>query len=93
MNSLKIKAGDNVVVTAGKHKGTTAKVVKTSPTEGLVFLENLGLVKRHLKPTQLNPRGGNKEVHRGIDVSNVKLVKESAKPKTAKTAKSKGGKK
>lgn len=91
MNSLKIKTGDNVVVTAGKHKGTTAKVVKTSPSQGLVFLENLGLVKRHVKPTQLNPRGGSKEIHRGIDASNVKLVKEAPKAKTAKTTK--GGKK
>lgn len=91
MNSLKIKTGDNVVVTAGKHKGTTAKVVKTSPSQGLVFLENLGLVKRHVKPTQLNPRGGSKEIHRGIDASNVKLVKEAHKAKTAKTTK--GGKK
>ncbi|HET8689889.1 MAG TPA: 50S ribosomal protein L24 [Candidatus Saccharimonadales bacterium] len=89
MNSLKIKTGDNVVVTAGKHKGVSAKVVKTSPAKGLVFLENIGLVKRHVKPTQLNPRGGSKEVHRGIDVSNVKLAKASAK--TAKSTK-KGGK-
>ncbi|HET6622788.1 MAG TPA: 50S ribosomal protein L24, partial [Candidatus Saccharimonadales bacterium] len=75
VNKLQIKTGDNVMVTAGKHKGTAAKVVKTSPAKGLVFLENIGLVKRHVKPTQLNPRGGSKEVHRGIDASNVKLVK------------------
>lgn len=81
MNTLHIKKGDEVKIIAGAHKGITAKVVRTSPRENLVFIEGVGMVKRHVKPNQLNPRGGTKEIHRGIDASKVVRVeiKQSAK--------------
>lgn len=74
MNTLRIKKGDTVKVIAGGLKGTTAKVERTSATKSMVFLEGVNLVKRNVKPSQLNPRGGTKEIHKGVAISNVVLV-------------------
>ena len=76
MKSLKVN--DKVVVIAGSHKGTEAKIVKIDRENGKACLEGVGVIERRLKPTQYNPRGGKKIVHLGIDLSNLKL-KEAAK--------------
>lgn len=86
MTTMRIKKGDLVKVIAGSQKGKTAKVERTDRKEGLVYLEKIGLIKRHVKPSQLNPRGGTKEIHKGLPVSNVALVVDEAKGKTAKVA-------
>mgnify|MGYP000881435159 CR=1 FL=1 len=82
--SLRIKKGDLVKVIAGSHKGKTGKVVKTDATKQLVFVEKIGVVKRHVKPSQLNPRGGTKELHKGLSAGKVALVVDEAKGKTSR---------
>lgn len=84
MTTMRIKKGDLVKVIAGGHKGKTAKVERTDAVKGVVYLEKVGLIKRHVKPSQLNPRGGTKEIHKGLPVSSVALVVDEAKGKTAK---------
>ena len=84
--TMRIKKGDTVKVIAGSHKGKTAKVERTDAAQGVVYLEKVGLIKRHVKPSQLNPRGGTKEIHKGLPVSNVVLLTDEAKGKTAKVA-------
>ena len=76
MKSLKVN--DKVLVIAGGHKGTEAKIVKIDSRNGKACLEGIGVVERRLKPTMMNPKGGKKTVHLSIDISNLKLV-ESAK--------------
>lgn len=80
-----IKTGDKVMVIAGDNKGKTAKVVAVK--DGKARLEGIEIRERHMKKSYLNPRGGKKELHVGINLSNLKLV-EAAKPekKAAKTA-------
>ncbi len=93
-STLRIKKGDLVKVIAGGQKGKIAKVERTDAANGLVYLEKVGMMKRHIKPSQLNPRGGTKDVHTGIAVSNVALVADEAKGTTTKVAyKAKDGKK
>lgn len=84
--TMRIKKGDTVKVIAGSHKGKTAKVERTDAAKGIVYLEKVGLIKRHVKPSQLNPRGGTKEIHRGLPVSNVALLTDEAKGTTTKVA-------
>jgi large subunit ribosomal protein L24 len=72
--TMKIKKNDTVKVIAGAHKGKTGKVLQVHPATRAVTVDGLGKVKRHIKPTQVNPRGGTKEVHVPIDVSKVALV-------------------
>lgn len=71
---MKIKQNDTVKVISGKFKGKIAKVVKAFPTENKVALEGINIIKRNVKPSQLNPQGGTKEVHTPIDISKVALV-------------------
>ena len=70
---MKIKKGDQVIVRAGSNKGQVGHVVKVLPREDKVFIENIRVVTRHMKPSQLNPEG-KKSVHHPIHVSNVALV-------------------
>ena len=76
MKSLKI--GDKVLVIAGDNKGKEAKIVRIDRENNKAMLDGINLVERHMKKTYLNPAGGKKTVHIGIDMSNLKLV-EAAK--------------
>ena len=92
MKSLKIN--DKVLVIAGNHKGTEAKIVKIDRAAGKACLEGIGIIERHMKKTQFNPAGGKKTVHVGIDLSNLKLVeaaKFEAKKADKKATKAKKG--
>ena len=81
---MQIKAGDTVVVIAGKDrltkdkKGnlipTTGKVLKVFPKENKVLVEGVNKVKKHVKPTQMNQSGSIQEVEAPIDASNVMIL-------------------
>jgi large subunit ribosomal protein L24 len=68
----RIKIGDQVKIVAGGQKGKDGKVVKLAGQK--VYIEKVNLRTRHIKPSQTNPRGGKKEIHVGIDISNVVLL-------------------
>lgn len=69
----RIKTGDLVKIIAGDNKGKTGKVVKISPQDNLAFIEGIGTRTRHMRPTQ-HQKGGKKDIHVGINMSNLKLV-------------------
>jgi large subunit ribosomal protein L24 len=79
-------------VISGSHKGTEAKIVKVDPKAGKAYLEGIGVVERHVRKSYVNPTGGKRTVHLGIDMSNLKLV-ESAEPAKAKKNDKKADKK
>ena len=83
-----LKTGDKVMVIAGDNKGKTAKIIKVK--DGKAYLEGIEIRERHMKKTYLNPKGGKKEIHVGIVLSNLKLV-EAAKAEKKSTAKAKKG--
>jgi large subunit ribosomal protein L24 len=76
---IRLKKGDTVVITAGKEKGKTGKVVSTHPTLNKVTVENINVVKRHVKPTQTNPQGGIIEKTKPLPVSNVAILEPTSK--------------
>lgn len=76
---MKIKKGDKVKVITGSYKGTVAEVTKVFPKLDKVIVEGVNVVKKHLKPTQVNPDGGIVEKEAPIHVSNVALYDEKAK--------------
>jgi large subunit ribosomal protein L24 len=82
--ALRIRKGDLVKVIAGSHKGKTGKVVSTNAAKQTVTVEKIGLVKRHIKPSQLNPRGGTKEVHNPLPLGSVALVTDETKGTTTR---------
>lgn len=76
---MRIKKGDTVIVRSGKYRGRSGKVIKVHPTINKVTIEGINVVKRHRKPTQLNPRGGVSEITRPIGVSKIGLLDSSTK--------------
>lgn len=73
----RIKAGDEVIVIAGKDKGRRGKVIRYRGTMRLV-VENVNRVKRHTKgnPMQNTP-GGIVDREMPIAISNVALINPS----------------
>jgi large subunit ribosomal protein L24 len=76
---IRLKKGDLVVVRAGKHKGKTGKVTATHPRENKVTVEGINIVKKHVKPNQMNPQGAIQEVTKPIWVSKVSIVEPTSK--------------
>jgi large subunit ribosomal protein L24 len=77
--SMRIRRDDMVVVTAGKDKGKTGKVIRTEPGKRRVYVEGLNMVKRHMRPrsikdAQKGEAGGIFDKEGPIDISNVMLI-------------------
>jgi large subunit ribosomal protein L24 len=71
---LHVKKNDMVKIIAGKDQGKTGKVLRVFPAKGRVVVENINVVKRHTRPSQLNPEGGIIEKEAPLSISNVMLV-------------------
>lgn len=69
-----VKKDDTVMVMAGKEKGKTGKVLRVYPDSGRVLVENVNVVKRHTRPSQVNQEGGIVEKEAALAISNVMLV-------------------
>ena len=80
-----MKVNDTVKIIAGDNKGKEAKIVAVK--NGRACLEGIGMVERHMKKSFVNPNGGKKTIHVGIDMSNLKLVKAAEYKKADKSAK------
>ncbi len=76
---IRIKKGDTVIVTTGKYKNQTGKVVATHPRENKVTVEGVNIVKKAVKPNKANPQGGILEITKPMDVSKVAIVDPSTK--------------
>jgi large subunit ribosomal protein L24 len=78
---LKIKKGDRVVVISGSYKDRSKvrEVIEVFPDENRAIVDQVNMVKKHVKPTQDDP-GGIKEQPAPIHISNLMLVD----PKTGK---------
>ncbi len=83
---LRLKKDDVVKIMTGAHKGKTGKILKAHPALRAVTIEGIGMIKRHVRPTQLRPKGGTKDVHKPFPVSKVALVSPASKDKTTRIA-------
>ena len=78
--AMRIRKDDNVMVTAGKDRGKTGRVLRTEPRRHRLYVEGLNIVKRHQRPTSVkdSSRGGEAggiiEKEGPIDISNVMLI-------------------
>ncbi|MCF6764638.1 50S ribosomal protein L24 [Thiotrichales bacterium 19S3-7] len=71
----KIKSGDQVIVIAGKNKGSRGTVLRSIPEKSRVVVEGVNMIKKHVKPNpQRNVDGGIVEKEASIHVSNVALI-------------------
>lgn len=92
MSKLFIRKNDVVVVTTGKDKGKSGKVLKVDTKNMKLTVEGVNLVKRHVKPTQTNPQGGITQKEAGIHYSNVMLAHPTTKKPTRATKFTRGKK-
>jgi large subunit ribosomal protein L24 len=98
MSSMRIRKDDNVVITGGKDKGKTGRVIRTEPKRRRVFVEGHNMVKRHQRPRSVKDAqkggevGGIIEKEGPIHISNVMLLDpEDNKPTRVRVERS-GGK-
>lgn len=79
----RIQKDDIVKIISGANKGTTGKVLAVLPKKQAVLVEGVGTKHRNVKPSQLNPRGGSKDIHVPTSLHKVALV---INEKTSKTS-------
>lgn len=68
---MHVKKGDKVQVITGKDKGKQGVILQAYPKQERVIVEGINIVKKHSKPSQMNPQGGIIEMEAPIHVSNV----------------------
>lgn len=78
---LKIKKGDQVIVTTGRDRGKTGEVIEVLPKENRIKVQGINIVKRHTRATQMQA-GGIVEKEAAIHVSNVSHIDPKTKQPT-----------
>ena len=71
---MNIVKGMNVRVISGNHKGKEGKVLYVIPKKERIIVEGINIIKKHIRPTQENPKGGVVEKEGYIHISNVMLL-------------------
>ncbi|MBQ6394236.1 50S ribosomal protein L24 [Candidatus Saccharibacteria bacterium] len=67
-----LKTGDKVIIIAGAEKGKSGKIVKMDRKNHKACIEGIGIRERHLAASAVRPQAGKKQIHVGIDLSNLK---------------------
>jgi len=70
-----VRKDDLVMVTTGKDKGKTGKVLRIHKKKDRLVVEKVNMVKRHVKPSQ-KTKGGIMEKEGLIHISNVMIYCE-----------------
>ena len=73
-----IRKNDVVEVISGDHRGARGKILRLDPARGLVVVEGVNMVYRHVRPTRRNPQGGRVQKEAAIHISNVLPVDSGA---------------
>jgi large subunit ribosomal protein L24 len=71
MNALPVKKNDIVVVLSGEDRGKVGKVLATFPDKDRVLVEGVNVIKKALRKSQQNPKGGIITKEAAIHISKV----------------------
>lgn len=77
---MRIRAGDKVMVIAGKDRGRTSRVARANPRDDTVVVENINTAKRHQKARGRTMQAGIVDKDMPIHISNVMLVCDDCGP-------------
>lgn len=80
----RITKNDLVKIISGNHKGTTGKVLSVDSKKNTALIEGVGLGHRFVKPSQLNPRGGQKDIHVATPLHKLALVVDEKAAKVSR---------
>ena len=80
----KIIKGDIVKIISGSNKSVTGKVLQVIAKKDAVLVEGVGNIHRNVKPSQQNPRGGQKDIQIPMPIGKVALVIDEKSSKTSR---------
>jgi len=95
MTTFHVHKGDEVLVISGSQRGRKGKVLEIITNSSRALIEGVNMIKKHVRPTQENPKGGVMEREGTVHISNLKLIsrpkgeKAVAKKNKEKTVKGK----
>lgn len=69
--AIHVRKNDMVEVIAGDHRGARGKVLRVDPIRGMVVVEGVNVVFRHVRPSRRNPQGGRVEKEAPLQLSKV----------------------
>ena len=76
----RLRKNDQVMITTGKDRGKTGRILTIDRSSGRVMVEGLNMVKKAVKKKKQTDKGGITEVEAGLDISNVRIVGKDGKP-------------
>ena len=71
---MKVAKNDFVLVISGVDKDKKGKVLGVFPGQQRLLVEGVHFIKRHMRPSQSNPKGGIVEKEAPIHISNVMVI-------------------
>ena len=84
---------DTIEVVTGRDRGKKGKVLSVLTEKDRIFVQGINFMKKALRPTKDNPKGGIHQVEGSIHVSNVRLIcPRCNKPTRVRGEKRKDGK-
>lgn len=76
----RLRKEDHVIVTAGKDRGKTGRILSIDRAAGRVVVEGLNMVKKAVKKKKQTDKGGITDVEAAIHISNVQVIGKNGKP-------------
>ena len=71
---MKIRKGDQVIITSGRDKGKQGRVERVIPADGKVVIAGLNTVTKHMRPRAGVRQAGRVQQEAPLDASNVRLI-------------------
>ncbi len=68
---LRVKKNDIVMVTSGKDRGKSGKVLEVFKGESRALIEGINLAKKHMRPTRDNQKGGIVKIERPVSLGSI----------------------
>lgn len=90
---MKLKKGDEVIVTVGKDRGKKGSIEGVYPKKNKVKVSGVNIYKRHLKPRGEGKPGGIIDIIKPLSFSNVALLCPKCGQQTRVGYKIEGGEK
>lgn len=87
-----VRKGDQVIVTSGDHKGQSGEVLEILTKSDKVLVKGVNVKSRHVRPTQINPKGGIITKEMPLHISNVSPVVDGKPSRVRFETKSDGSK-
>lgn len=71
---MKLKKSDNVLMLKGKDRGKKGKILKLNVDKNTAIVEGVNMIKKHMRKTRDNPKGGIVVRETYVRIPNLMLV-------------------